>query len=104
MKILQKLKQRWEIESNFQLILILIAFSITGSVAAWISKPFVEWLGIGKDSMPSWLFLIVRLILIFPVYSIILLIIGSLLGQFKFFWAFEKKMFSRFIPKKYSSR
>lgn len=98
--MLKKLKQRWEIQSDFQLILILIVFSITGSTSAWISKPFVEWIGISKDSMPGWLFLILRLIIIFPIYNVILIIIGTLFGQFKFFWAFEKKMFSRFIGKK----
>jgi hypothetical protein len=98
--VFEKLKKRWQIESNLQLILILIVFSITGSASAWLSKPFVELLGLKDSGMPKWLFTIIRLILIFPIYNIILIIIGSLFGQFKFFWAFEKKMFSRFIPSK----
>lgn len=96
----KRLKERWEIKTNLQLILILIVFSITGSLAAWVSKPFVEYFGLNGDMMPKWLFVILRLILIFPVYSLILIIVGTLFGQFQFFWAFEKKMFSRFIPKK----
>lgn len=96
----EKLKNRWEIQSNLQLILILIAFSITGSLAAWVSKPFVEFLGINDSFLPKWLFTIIRLIVIFPIYNLILIVVGTLLGQFHFFWAFEKKMFSRFIPKK----
>lgn len=95
----KKLKKRWEIESNFQLVLILIVFSITGSVAAWVSKPFVELLGLNGDNMPKALFIILRLILIFPIYNVILIIVGSIFGQFRFFWDFEKKMFSRFLPK-----
>lgn len=96
----EKLKKRWQIESNFQLILILIVFSITGSASAWVSKPFVEWFGLNDEIMPTWLFTILRLILIFPIYNVILLVVGTIFGQFKFFWAFEKKMFSRFAPKK----
>lgn len=96
----EKLKKRWQIESNFQLILILIVFSITGSASAWVSKPFAEWMGLSNEMMPMWLFTLVRLIIIFPIYNLILIIIGTLFGQFKFFWAFEKKMFSRFVPKK----
>ncbi|MBA5630511.1 DUF6787 family protein [Moheibacter lacus] len=96
----EKLKKRWQIESNFQLILILIVFSITGSASAWVSKPFVEWLGISSESMHPVLFTILRLILIFPIYNIILIIIGTIFGQFQFFWAFEKKMFSRFTRRK----
>jgi hypothetical protein len=99
-RMFEKLKKRWNIESNFQLILILIVFSITGSVSAWISKPFVRFLGISEDVMPGWLATILGLILIFPIYNIMLIIIGTLFGQFKFFWAFEKKMFSRFFPPK----
>jgi len=98
--VFEKLKKRWNIESNFQLVLILIVFSITGSASAWVSKPFVEWLGLNKDDMPGWLFTILRLILIFPIYNVLLILIGTVFGQFKFFWAFEKKMFSRFGRKK----
>jgi len=98
--VFEKLKNRWSIQSNFQLVLILIVFSITGSASAWVSKPFVEWLGLNKEDMPAWLFTVLRLILIFPIYNVLLIIIGTIFGQFKFFWAFEKKMFSRFLPKK----
>lgn len=96
----EKLKKRWNIESNFQLVLILIVFSITGSASAWVSKPFVEWLGLNKDDMPGWIFTILRLILIFPIYNVLLILIGTVFGQFRFFWNFEKKMFSRFGRKK----
>ncbi len=96
----EKLKKRWQIESNFQLIMILIVFSITGSASAWVSKPFVEFFGLSDQMMPKWIFTILRLILIFPIYNVLLIIIGTIFGQFKFFWAFEKKMFSRFIPQK----
>lgn len=96
----EKLKKRWRIESNFQLILILIVFSITGSASAWISKPVVKWMGLNDEMMPAWLFMILRLVLIFPIYNVILIIIATIFGQFRFFWAFEKKMFSRFLPKK----
>jgi len=96
----EKLKKRWHIQSNFQLVLILVVFSITGSASAWVSKPFVEWIGLSKDDMPAWLFMVLRLILIFPIYNILLILIGAVFGQFRFFWAFERKMFSRFLPTK----
>ncbi|MDD3772539.1 MAG: diacylglyceryl transferase [Weeksellaceae bacterium] len=95
----KKLKKRWEIQSNFQLIIILIVFSITGSISAWLAKPVVDYLGLTSDKISLWFLIPLRLILIFPIYSLLLLITGTIFGQFKFFWAFEKKMFSRFIPK-----
>jgi len=85
------LKQRWGIQSNFQLIVIFIVFAITGSASAWLSKPFCFWLGITKEDMGLW-FNPIRLLMIFPIYQILLVFIGFLFGQFKFFWAFEKKM------------
>jgi hypothetical protein len=91
---MNKLKQRWGIDSNFQLTLIFIVFAITGSASAWLSKPFCFWLGITKEGLAYW-FTPVRLILIFPIYQVLLVLIGFLFGQFKFFWAFEKKMLKR---------
>lgn len=88
---MKKLKERWGIESNFQLTLIFIVFAITGSASAWLSKPFCFWLGITKADLGFW-FTPVRLLLIFPIYQVLLVCIGFLFGQFRFFWAFEKKM------------
>jgi hypothetical protein len=85
------LKQRWGLTSNFQLTLIIIVFAITGSASAWLSKPVCLWLGIIKEDLGFW-FTPIRLILIFPIYQVLLVAIGFLFGQFKFFWAFEKKM------------
>ena len=88
---MKKLKERWGIESNFQLTLIFIVFAITGSASAWLSKPFCFWLGITKADLGFW-FTPVRLLLIFPIYQVLLVFIGFLFGQFRFFWALEKKM------------
>lgn len=95
----EKLKKRWEIDSNLQLILILITFSVTGSLSVMVRKPIFEYLSIGPDTN-----LVIRIILsiliITPTYQILLIVVGSLLGQFRFFWNFEKKMLSRFSSKK----
>lgn len=84
-------KQRWNIQSNAQLTVIIVVFALTGSASAWLSKPFCGWLGITKDELGFW-FTPVRLLLIFPIYQVLLVLIGFLFGQFKFFWKFEKKM------------
>jgi hypothetical protein len=91
---METFKERWGIKSNIQLTVILIVFAITGSTSAWLSKPFCLWLGIVKEDLEFW-FTPIRLILIFPIYQVLLVLIGFLFGQFKFFWAFEKKMLKR---------
>ena len=92
---MKKLKQRWNITSNWQLLIIFIVFAITGSTAAYISKPITNALGITKESMSLWLYWPFRLLIIFPVYQVLLVIIGTIFGQFAFFWEFEKKMLER---------
>lgn len=91
---MNKLKQRWGIETNIQLTIIFLVFAITGSASAWLSKPFSFWLGITKEEFGFW-FTPVRLLLIFPIYQVLLVSFGFLFGQFKFFWSFEKKMLKR---------
>lgn len=88
---MEKLKQRWGVESNFQLTVIFIVFAITGSASAMVSKPVCLWLGITKEDF-GFLFTPIRLILIFPLYQVLLVSIGFLFGQFAFFWKFEKKL------------
>ena len=88
---MNRLKKRWGITSNLQAIIILIVFAITGSASAWLSKPFCIWLGITKEDFGFW-FNLIRLIIIFPIYQVLLVFIGFIFGQFKFFWSFEKKM------------
>jgi hypothetical protein len=95
MNFLEKLKLRWQITSNWQLFMICVVFAITGSASAWASKPILAALNITKD-LHGAIYWPLRILIIFPVYQILLVIIGTLLGQFKFFWAFEKKMLRRF--------
>ncbi|HEX8561419.1 MAG TPA: DUF6787 family protein [Flavobacterium sp.] len=89
---MKKLKQRWGITSNFQLAVIFVVFAVTGSSAAYLSKPILSWLGIEKDSISLWAYYPLYIILIFPVYQVLLVTFGFLFGQFRFFWTFEKKM------------
>lgn len=88
---MKKLKERWGIKSNFQLVLIFIVFALTGSASAWLSKPVCAWLGITEDDLGFW-FTPTRLLLIFPIYQILLVFIGSVFGQFDFFWNVVKRM------------
>lgn len=89
---MKKLKERWEIGSNWQLLTIFIAFGITGSTAAKFGEPLTLLVGITPD---TWLYWPVRLLIILPIYQVILLIVGWLYGEFEFFWKFEKKMLHR---------
>ncbi len=89
---MQHFKTRWKITSNWQILVIILVFAITGSTAAFITKPILEFFGITKNSVSIVIYYLFYIILIFPVYQILLLLFGFLAGQFRFFIAFEKKM------------
>ena len=92
---MNKIKKLWNITYNCQLLIIFIVFAITGSTAAYLSKPFIAALGITKENLHWSIYWPLRLLLIFPIYQILLVIIGALFGQFSFFWEFEKKILYR---------
>lgn len=92
---MNKLKKKWGIKSDIQIILILIVFSITGFVSMVIGKPILNLFGLEQKTMSAWAFWPIRIAIIFPIYQILILIFGFLFGQFKFFWNFEKKMIKR---------
>ena len=93
-----KLKERWEITSNFQLFLIMLVFAVTGSLSLVIADLLMPLI-IGSLEIGSLLETIIRVIFIFPIYQLIILFIAFCFGQFKFFWKFEKKMLRRIFKK-----
>jgi len=89
---MKKLKAKWGITSTSQFWLIMLCFALTGTTAAYISGPLLKWLGFPIDF--PWYFRIpLRLIIVLPIYQVLLLVYGWLLGQFEFFWDFEKRIF-----------
>ena len=92
---MEKLKQRWGIESNWQIIVILIVFAITGSTASYIGKPILHYLNISQENMGGFGYWTIRILLLFTMYQIMLVCFGWLFGQYQFFWNFEKKMLRR---------
>ncbi|MEM6894054.1 MAG: DUF6787 family protein [Bacteroidota bacterium] len=92
---MDKLKQRWGITSNFQVVVIFIVFGITGSLSAKLAAPLTEYIGLQEGEVSGWIYWPVRILLIFPIYQVLLVFFGWLFGQYRFFWDFEKKMLKR---------
>lgn len=101
---MKRFKEKWGITSNFQLAIILIVFSITGSVAVWVAKPVLDLVGLDKEALSPLVFWPIRIFIIFPIYQVLIVLIGAIFGQFKFFWAFEKKMLVRLGFKQFKDR
>lgn len=92
---MEKLKERWGIDSNFQIFVILLVFSINGSLAVFLANPITSFLGMSKETTAPIIFWPVRIFVVFIVYQITLVIVGTIFGQKKFFWNMEKKMLQR---------
>ncbi len=92
--MLDKLKSRWGVKSNFQILIIFFVFSITGSAAVYVRKLVFDLLNITSDTS-LWIKIPLYIIIIVPAYQILLIVIGSIFGQFKFFYGFQKKSLSR---------
>ncbi|WP_035757640.1 DUF6787 family protein [Hugenholtzia roseola] len=91
---LQRLRQRWQVESNWQVLLILCVFALTGFSAMYLKIPIYAYLGV-EATTPFWKRSLIWWLTVFPAYQVLLLGYGALLGQFRFFWQFEKRFFGR---------
>jgi hypothetical protein len=78
------------------MIRIFIVFAITGSGSVFVGRPLIKLLGISPENIPLIPYWILFGVTSLIVYQVLLVSIGWLLGQFNFFWEFEKKMLKRF--------
>jgi hypothetical protein len=92
--IIQKLKNRWEIHSTWQVVVILIVFACTGFSVLYVEKLIFDFFQI-PETNPWYISLLLFIIITLPVYNILLLVYGFIFGQFRFFWNFEKRFFGR---------
>lgn len=92
--LFNKLKHRWGISTNFQIVLILAVFALAGSSVLVVEAFIFKFMGLARPE--SFLLRVLVFVLsTFPLHQVLLLFYGTLLGQFRFFWNFEKRIFSR---------
>ena len=90
-----RLQKRWGVSTR-DMVVILIVFAITGMTVLRLSRYVVEAL-IGSDA-PSWQYWTVKLLVIVPMYEVLLLSIGILFGQRRFFVEKQKRLL-RFLTR-----
>lgn len=95
---LQRLGTRWGVSTGRALVILLV-FACTGLTVMFLKRPVVAFFTEEEGGTPL-LFSILYYILILPFYNVVLLVYGALLGQFEFFWAFEKRFFDRIFGRK----
>ena len=99
---IEKLKERWQVESAWQVVIILVVFALTGFTVMYGKRWFFSLIGFDATTPWYWKFLL-WIVLILPIYQAVLLFYGAIFGQFNFFWNFIKRTFGRlffFLNKK----
>jgi hypothetical protein len=91
-----KLKQKWGLKSLFQVVMILLVFSLTGITVVLIRPVIFSWFNF-TDNTSIWIKTLTYILLIFPMYQLLILVYGAMLGQFEFFWYKEKKLFKAIL-------
>ena len=92
---MNRLKEIFRVGSTYQLIIVFIVFGITGSLSLILSEYISSLYNLNN--------ILMSMILILLTYQVLLIIIGTMFGQFQYFWAMEKKIFRRFsVLKKFN--
>lgn len=90
-----KLKKRWNVNTGWDVLIILVVFACTGFSILYIKRILFAWVGISSNTTEAWIRWVANIVIILPLYQVVLLFWGYIFGKFSFFWEFEKRMFSR---------
>lgn len=76
------MKRRWGV-TGWGVVAILASFSLAGMSVLKVGRPIVH--AILPHDPPAWQYWTVKLLIIVPIYEVLLLCWGTLLGQGRFF-------------------
>ena len=93
--IVKKLIKRFNAKSNKHLFIIFTIFALSGSGSLFISSPILSAVNLENLITYYPLYILVRIIIIIPIYQLMLIIIATVFGEFNYFWKFEKKILQR---------
>ena len=81
------------------LILIFIIFGISGSLTLILSEPIINFIKMAEIVENPFFILLLRIFIIFPLYQLVLILIATLFGEFKYFIIFTKGTYKKLFRK-----
>ncbi len=93
--MLEKLKKRWNLKTNWDVLAVFLVFSINGSLSVILTKPVYNYFNFSSETISPWVYWPVKIIFTTMVYQITFPIVGWCFGQFDFAYNFVKKTLSR---------
>ena len=92
-KLINKLINFFGANSKFHLFKIFIIFGLAGSISVILSEPLLQLVSIENFISNKFFYWLIRLILIFPIYQFVLIVLALVFGELRYF----KKFFIKFI-------
>jgi polyferredoxin len=82
-----RLRKKWKV-GGLQLALILITFTIGGSLTGFAGKKIMNLLDVQLD----WLWAIIYILLVTIIWPMVVVVVSIPFGQFRFFMNYIRKM------------
>ena len=95
MNMLKKIIDKFHARSFKHLIIIFLVFALSGSASLLMSSSILKLINLKELINFYPFYLLVRIIFLIPIYQLVLIIIATVFGEFRYFWNFEKKFFKR---------
>ena len=93
--MLEKLIKVFKANSLSHLMLIFIVFGITGSLSVVLSEPILNYLKLDQITNYVVVHTLLRILVILIVYQVLLIVVGSIFGQFEYFKRIQKRFLMR---------
>eukprot|EP01111_Echinosteliopsis_oligospora_P005656 TRINITY_DN1916_c0_g1_i1.p1 TRINITY_DN1916_c0_g1~~TRINITY_DN1916_c0_g1_i1.p1 ORF type:complete len:231 (-),score=23.54 TRINITY_DN1916_c0_g1_i1:73-696(-) len=93
--------EKYSREWWWEKFVVCVVFAITGSATTLFVKPILTDVLLLEGSMLQgpWSYRVAYFVVITPIYSLLLVTIGTLFGRHAFFRKFAAKMWTRMLPK-----
>ena len=93
--MLEKLLKIFNANSLSHLVIIFIVFGITGSFSVILSEPILNYLRLDKITNYVAVHTLLRIFIVLIVYQVLLIVVGSIFGQFNYFRKIQKRFLVR---------
>ncbi len=94
--MLNKLIFLFKANTFFHLIKIFIIFGLAGSLSVFLSDPILKIIKLDEIISFYPIYILLRLIIIFPLYQLTLFAIAFIFGEYNYFKKFFQKFFNYF--------
>ena len=89
--MLNKVLNIFKANSPLHLVIIFVVYGITGSLSVIVSEPILNFIKLDQFISFVPLYWLLRIIVIIIAYQILLLVIGTIFGQFNYFKKIQLK-------------